>query len=55
MTKKQFIKMAKKRGFKVKVNDITKAKPLSEICGQLKYEENLQDIIDLIRCYRGDY
>jgi len=36
MTKKAFLKLAKKKGFKVKKNHISLAKPLREICGQLK-------------------
>lgn len=51
MTKKEFIKLAKKKGYKIKVNDITKARPLSEICGQLHSDYPIEDLIREIRNY----
>ena len=46
MNKKEFLKLAKKRGVKVIKNDISKAKPLKEICGNLvaKYPISYEEL-----------
>ena len=50
MTKKELLKLAKKRGIKVMHGDPKKARPLSEICGKLKSNNPAEDWIRFIRC-----
>lgn len=48
MTKKQFLKLAKKRGIKIIKNDISKARSLEELCGNLvaKYPYSYDELIE---------
>jgi len=39
MTKERLLKLAEKRGKKIKKNDIVRAKPLEQICGNLKADK----------------
>jgi hypothetical protein len=38
MTKKRLLKLAQEKGIEIKKNNISKAKPLGKICGNLKSE-----------------
>lgn len=41
MTKKKLIQLAEKRGISIKKNNISKAKPLEKVCGNLKAERDM--------------
>lgn len=49
MTKNEFLKLAKKRRIKIIKHDTSKAKPLSEIRGNLTYKGNTEDMLSFIR------
>ena len=48
MTKKQFLEKAKKEGLEIRKNNIDKAKPLDEVCGNLtnKYPTAPEKLLD---------
>lgn len=48
MTKKQFLGKAKKEGLEIRKNNIAKAKPLDEVCGNLanKYPTAPERLLD---------
>ena len=48
MTKKQFIKKAQREGLEIRKNNIQRAKPLDQVCGNLatKYPTSPEKLLD---------